>query len=148
MTSDKEKTLLRNLFVESLNECNTKIIGSVRDLFVQIDTEKGEVSLYDDTDEQIGSCVIYSWVEEKCDEPSQEMIEALRETVSRLEQRGFWENPMFVKPFSIELVEEDFSTIEELLFIDDDLLKIDDPLLEGLNEDLDKFLDNLLGDIK
>ena len=37
---------------------------------------------------------------------------------------------------------------EELLFIDDDVLRLDDPLLKDLDADLDDFLANLLADVK
>ena len=38
--------------------------------------------------------------------------------------------------------------IEELLFIDDDMLLLDDPLLKDLDTDLDNFLANLLADVE
>ena len=45
-----------------------------------------------------------------------------------------------MKPLSVSLTDEDFVVIEELLFIDDDVLRLDDPLLKDLDADLDDFL--------
>ena len=53
-----------------------------------------------------------------------------------------------VRPFSIELIRPDFSVIEDLLFLDEDLIKIEPPLLDGVGEELDRFLDELLEDLK
>ena len=53
-----------------------------------------------------------------------------------------------MKPFSISLTDEDFVVIEELLFIDDDMLLLDDPLLKDLDADLDNFLAKLLADVE
>ena len=53
-----------------------------------------------------------------------------------------------MKPFSISLTDEDFSVIEELLFLDDETLRLDDPLLKNLDADLDEFLSELLSDVK
>ncbi|MBF1395899.1 MAG: hypothetical protein HXN19_03200, partial [Porphyromonas sp.] len=52
------------------------------------------------------------------------------------------------RPFSIELIRPDFSVIEDLLFLDEDLIKIEPPLLDGVGEELDRFLDELLEDLK
>ena len=68
--------------------------------------------------------------------------------MTRLEQKGFWDRPCFVRPFSIELIRPDFSVIEDLLFLDEDLIKIEPPLLDGVGEELDRFLDELLEDLK
>ena len=53
-----------------------------------------------------------------------------------------------MNPLSVSLTVEDFVVIEELLFIDDDVLRLDDPLLKDLDADLDDFLANLLADVK
>ena len=36
----------------------------------------------------------------------------------------------------------------DLLFLDEDLIKIEPPLLDGVGEELDRFLDELLEDLK
>ena len=46
------------------------------------------------------------------------------------------------------LTQEDFTIIEELLFIDDELIQLDSALLENLDEELNNFLAELLPDIK
>ena len=62
--------------------------------------------------------------------------------------KNIFDVPRFMKPLSVSLTDEDFVVIEELLFIDDDMLRLDDPLLKDLDADLDDFLAKLLSDVE
>lgn len=146
MGGNKELQLLEGLFEELTAKTNPKRMERISDLFVRVSTTTGEVALYDDDDSLLASQVLFSWI---TNEPiSSEMIALLHQVVARLERHDYWTQESFVRPFSIELVGEDFSVIEHLLFVDDDLVQISRPLLEGLDEDLNKFLSNLLPDLK
>ena len=119
------------------------------DLFLLADCATGTLHLYDDEDKEISHVSVFAWAETGTEsEPSEVAIETLRELVTRLEQKGFWDRPCFARPFSIELIRPDFSVIEDLLFLDEDLIKIEPPLLDGVGEELDRFLDELLEDLK
>ncbi|SUB77021.1 hypothetical protein [Porphyromonas macacae] len=148
MNNEKEIALLRNLFQEIVKSKEDYLAVPMHDLFVQIDPENGAVNLYDDQDRLLGSCTLFNWAEKPSNEPTAEMKRTVRETVSTLEQKGFWENPLFLKPLSVELVDDEMNSIEQLLFLDDDLIILDEPLLKDLNRDLNKFMEELLGDIK
>jgi hypothetical protein len=56
------------------------------------------------------------------------------------------EQMSILKPFSFVLEQDDKETVEELYLVDDDTVIIDPDLMQGLDEDLDKFLENLLKD--
>lgn len=151
-TREKQLELITGLFCDLLRESNpNRLQVGLSDLFVQINPTTGEVSLFSDEDEPLGSCTIFSWAKGNDSDYQAVVAEALpilREAVAILEQRGWWQHNLFERPFSVELVSQDFETIEELLFLDDDLVKVTTPLLQGLNEDLDNFLADLLGDLK
>ena len=51
-----------------------------------------------------------------------------------------------LKPFSFVLEDDDKETIEELYLVDDETVIIDPDLMEGLDKDLNEFLENLLKD--
>ena len=72
----------------------------------------------------------------------------LKSALAALAAKQVFEKPCFLKPFSVSLTDEDFSTLEELLFIDDENLRLDDPLLKNLDAELDDFLEKLLSDVK
>lgn len=144
MSTNKEVQILERLF-RSLTDDNAteKLSTSITDLFVRINQENGEVALYGDDDELIVSTVIFSWVGKES-KYFEQASRKLREAIDRLDNEGFWEHELFERPFSIELVTEGFETIEELLFVDDELVKITTPLLENLDEELSMFIDKLL----
>ena len=76
-----------------------------------------------------------------------ELIALLRSVTTSLAARQAFDQPNISKPFSVSLVDDDFSIIEELLFLDDDTFRLDDPLLKDLDSDLDSFLNDLLADL-
>ena len=121
---------------------------AINDLFVQIDPATGEVELFNDKDEELHQVVIYDWIQKGRTEILAEMMQELRSVVKRLQAENFFDKDVFVRPFSLALTEEDFTVIEELLFIDDELIKLDSSLLENLDEDLNNFLADLLSDMK
>ena len=145
MTSpNKEIQVIQKLFRSLTDSIAPEHLRSgVTDIFVRINSESGELSLFGDDDEQISSTIIFSWVD-KGDKPTSEMRKVLRQAVSKLDAEGFWTHESFQRPFSVSLVDEDFSTIEELLFLDDELVQLTTPLLEGLDDELSRFIDELL----
>lgn len=158
MGTNKELQLLEQLFSELLKPENpNRLQRELSDLFVRINRQKGKVSLYGDEDELLASQTIFSWIEEgetkegeapKSSPLNPKITEALREVIARLEGKGFWDKPEFVRPFSVELVDESFTTLETLLFIDEELVQLSAPLLSGLDEELSDFLGKLLPELK
>lgn len=148
-TKEKRIQLISQLFLSLQEERNPKRLrSSLHDLFVRVDLEKGEVTLLNDEEESLASCVIFSWIAPELETPSDEMVELLREVVAGLERQGYWEHPLFEQPFAVVLVDKMFAQIENLLYLDEDMIQVTRPLLEGLNSDLDAFIEELLGDLK
>lgn len=148
-SNERELQLLRKHFLSLVSEESPIISRPLTDLFLLADCATGTLHLYDDEDKEISHVSVFAWAETGTEsEPSEVAIETLRELVTRLEQKGFWDRPCFARPFSIELIRPDFSVIEDLLFLDEDLIKIEPPLLDGVGEELDRFLDELLEDLK
>lgn len=147
--NDKVMKLLSELFLSLLDDKNPhKLQSGVHDIFVRIDLERGEVALIGEDEEVLASCVIFSWVTPDESKPTYGMVTALKEVVVSLEQKGYWENPVFEHPFSIVLIDGMFETIDSLLYLNDDTIQASNILLEGLERELDEFIINLLGDLK
>ena len=72
------------------------------------------------------------------------MIRCLKTVISSLEGKGYWDSELFERPFSVVLVNDAFESIDELLFLDDELIKVSLPLLENLDEELNSFINQLL----
>lgn len=142
-TSSKEIQVLERLFRGLTDESNNNSLASgLNDLFVRINIENGEVTLYGEDDELLCSTVIFSWVGKEQEFPK--MLQALHEVIKKLESDSYWKHDLFERPFSISLVNEAFETIEELLFVDDELIGLTTPLLANLDEDLSAFISELL----
>ena len=121
----------------------------VSDLFIQVDQETGEVQIFDDAENLLDKVVIFDWIN-KNEEESTFIIRittTLKSVLSLLSVKGAFEKKNISIPFAVSLTDEDFSVIEELLFIDEDITRVDDPLLQNLDEDLDLFLAKLLSDL-
>lgn len=122
----------------------------VSDLYIQADSESGELQIYDEEEMLIEKIVIFDWVNnsEEEDEFNKRVAASVKAVLTILSAKGLFEHPRFMKPLSISLTDEDFVEIEELLFLDDDMFRLDDPLLKDLDAELDDFLNKLLSDVK
>lgn len=148
-SNDRELQLLRKHFLSLVNDPSPLLQRPISDLFLVADCARGELLLFDDEDQELSRLPVFAWEGTgSADEPSELALETLREVIARLEQKGFWDGEYFARPFSILLARPDFSVIEELLFLDEELVRLDTPLLEGLDEELEAFLSDLLEDMK
>ena len=117
---------------------------------MQADAESGELQIYDDDEHLVEKIVIFNWVNSNEEENAfnKRVAASVKAVLTILSTKNIFDAPRFMKPLSVSLTDEDFVVIEELLFIDDDVLRLDDPLLKDLDADLDDFLANLLADVK
>ncbi|MDD2438312.1 MAG: hypothetical protein PHF41_12305 [Massilibacteroides sp.] len=147
----KVQEIIESTFTSALEKLNNDgSIHAISDLYVQADRESGDLSIYDDNESLIEKTIIFDWVDNK--QPEEVFLKhttaIIKSALVSLASKEAFEQPCIVKPFSVNLSDEDFAIIEELLFIDDEILRLDDPLLKDLDADLDDFLDKLLSDIE
>ena len=97
----------------------------------------GELQIYDDEEHLIEKIVIFDWVNSNEEENAfnKRVAASVKAVLRSCLPRIFFDVPRFMKPLSVSLTDEDFVVIEELLFIDDDMLRLDDPLLKDLDAD-------------
>lgn len=114
----------------------------VTDIHVRVSQESGEMMAFDDDDNEITRCVVEQWIGNNDEDfydgverIMQNAMNAASETVSNLG---------ILKPYSFVLENDEKETIGELYIADDDTVIIGKDLMEGLDSDLDSFLDNLL----
>ena len=145
------KSILETLFLSAIQKMTTDKNGNyISDIYVQADPENGELLIYDEGENLVDKTVIFDWVNNTEGEEvfNRRVADVLKSVLASLSAKNIFDNPRFIKPLSISLTDESFVVIEELLFLDDDMLRLDDPLLKDLDADLDKFLDELLTDVK
>lgn len=147
----KVHSLIEKAFTAAVDKLNRDPEGNyISDLYVQVDKDNGELQIYDDEERLIEKVTIFDWANSDLDEEAfmKQAIATLKAVLTILSTKKVFECPRLLRPLSASLTNESFIVIEELIFIDDDMLRLDDPLLKDLDEDLDKFLADLLSDVK
>lgn len=117
---------------------------TVTDIHLQPIQSSGELIIFDDDDDELVNIVIDEWSSYDGDNFNRDVERFLTNTLSRMKEKGLFENVSILMPYSFVLVDEDKETLSELLLVDDDTLLLNEELLKGLDEELDAFLKDLL----
>lgn len=116
----------------------------VTDIHLQPNQNSGELSVFDDEDEELINTTIEEWTTYEGDDFYENMERILTTLLCNMKNAGVFDKLTILKPFSFVLVDDEKETLAELLLIDDETLLVNDELLKGLDEELDAFLKNLL----
>lgn len=118
----------------------------VTDIHLQPISGSGELFIFDDNDEELSCAVIEEWLTYDSDAAVfyKDAERLLCTTLNRMKENGVFNHLPIIQPYSFVLIDEDKETITDLLLIDDDTLIVNEGLLKGLDEELDRFLKDLL----
>lgn len=116
----------------------------VTDIHLQPNQNSGELSIFDDEDEELANTSIEEWMTYEGDDFYENVERILSSLLCNMKNEGKFDKLTILKPFSFVLVDDDRETIAELLLMDDDTLLVNEELLKGLDEELDSFLKELL----
>ena len=114
------------------------------DIHLRVNQETGELLAFDDDDNEINRCVVEQWIDNKEDSFYEDVTSILRKSLER--SSNLIDNMSILKPYAFVLEDEDKENLGELYVVDDDTVIINPELMQGLDEDLDGFLANLLKD--
>lgn len=115
----------------------------ISDIYLQV-TVAGEFVVYDDNDQEFARATIAEWVDCQEDVLIKESQELLTKLLNKQNELGAFNQLPLLKPYSFVLVDEEKETIADLLLMDDDTMLLSEGLLQGLDEELDAFLKDLL----
>lgn len=147
----KIQSVLETTFTSAIGKLTADDSNSYHsDLYVQADPESGELQIYDEEERLLDKTIVFDWVGCPCEEDkfNKQVANTVKSVLTLLVAKNIFDSPHITKPFSVNLTDEDFVVIEELLFLDDEFLRADDPLLKDLDADLDDFLAKLLSDVE
>ena len=116
------------------------------DFYFQPLQEKGELLVFNDNDEEIAHISIPEWQSYTTDTFYEEVTAQLVAAIESSNTDGELERLAIWMPYSFVLVDEERETISDLLLVDDDTLLVKKGLMAGLNEELNKFIEELLAD--
>lgn len=112
------------------------------DIHLSISQDTGELLAFDDNDNEITRCVVSEWIDNKEPDFYDSAAEALRSVIESL--HASVDNMCILKPFSFVLEDDDRQHYSELYIVDSDIKIIGGDLMKGLDEDLDRFLSDLM----
>ena len=113
------------------------------DIHLQVKPTSGELLAFDDNDEELTRVVVEQWIEAKDDDFYEEAAAQLCNCLEEVRQ-SIVEPMSIMHPFSFVLMDEDGETLRDIYLVDDDTVILNKTLLEGLDEELDQFLRDLL----
>lgn len=114
------------------------------DIHLRVIQETGELTAFNDDDEEITRCIVEQWINNGDDNFYEEITPVLRKSLEK--NKTIVEGMSILKPFSFVLENDDKDSVAELYLVDDEMVIIDPDLMADLDDDLNAFLDNLLKD--
>ncbi|MBO5083878.1 MAG: hypothetical protein J6C18_03305 [Bacteroidaceae bacterium] len=106
--------------------------------------EEGALRVFNDNDEEIAVATVPEWADYVGEDFYREVEANLQNVIREVNAGGDLERLAVWMPYSFVLVDEERETIGDLLLVDDDTLLVTDSLLQGLDEDLNRFLEELM----
>jgi len=116
------------------------------DIHIRVSQDSGEMISFDDDDKEITRCVIEQWINNTDENFYQDVTNTLQSTLHKY--HDVIDDMGIMKPYSFVLENEEKENISELYVSDDDTVIIGGDLMANLNDDLNSFLTELLGDDK
>lgn len=116
------------------------------DIHIRVSQDSGEMISFDDDDNEITRCVVEQWINNTDENFYQDVTSTLQSTLHKF--RDVIDDMGIMKPYSFVLENEEKENISELYVSDDDTVIIGGDLMANLNDDLNSFLTELLGDDK
>lgn len=114
----------------------------VTDVHIRVSQDSGEMVAFDDDDKEITRCVVEQWIGNPDEDFYDNVERVLHNTIATCNILA--DNLGILKPYSFVLENDDKETVGELYIADDDTVIIGKDLMEGLDSDLNSFLDTLL----
>lgn len=111
------------------------------DIYLQVKQESGELLVFDDDDHELTRCVVEEWIGNSDEHFYDEVQPILITALTRLKE--VTEHVAVLKPYSYVLMGEDHETIADLYLVDDDTMMLSGDLMQGLEEDLEHFWQQL-----
>lgn len=112
------------------------------DIHLRVAQETGELTVFNDNDEEVTRCIVEQWINNSDDNFYEEITPVLRKSLEK--NKTIVEGMSILKPFSFVLENDDKESVAELYLVDDEMVIIDPDLMEDLDDDLNAFLENLL----
>lgn len=124
---------------------STGIPSVITDIHLQPDWTSGELAIWNDDDQKLGSVIVDEWVAANPENFYVGCEAILKKILNQLSGQGVLSSLSILKPYSFVLVDEEKETVAELLLVDEEeTVLLSGELLKGLDDELNAFLKDLL----
>lgn len=103
----------------------------VTDIHLQANQNSGELTIFDDEDEELANIAIEEWMTYDGDDFYENVERTLSNLLNNMKNGGDFDRLTILKPYSFVLVDDEKETVAELLLMDDDTLLVNEELLKG-----------------
>ena len=121
-----------NIALKNYQKLNLE--NSLSDLHIFFDEENDALTFFDDMENQLYSI---DWNET-------DIASSLKKALQEQNKDGIFNQEFIFKPFSVNLIDENFLINEELIFIDDENIQLDNSIWTALDKELDDFFSDLM----
>ncbi len=150
MNIDNFQAFLEHVIRKALAVQREKFAGdSITDLFLQPNPEEAQFVVLNDEREILNKVTVEEWGGEGIveEEEIRQVTSILKDIVSKLAQEGAFESLNLQKPFSVVMVNDDFESVADLYYLDDeDVVSLDEDLVKKVDEELGEFFKKLMAD--
>ena len=115
---------------------------SLTDIHLRGTQESGEMVAFDDEENEITRVVIEAWIDNKEDDFYESITTILRKRLEH--EHNLIDRMGILKPFNFVLENDEKENVAELYVADDDTVIMSGELMEGLDKDLDDFIEKLM----
>lgn len=117
----------------------------VTDIYLQPNMQSGELSIFNDDDEMLATATIEEWENANPEEFQSGCELVLKKVLNQLSSAGELASLPIMKPYSFVMVDAEKETLAELLIVDEEeTMFLSGELLQGLDDELNTFLKDLL----
>jgi hypothetical protein len=147
----KTQAVLEELFTKAINTLVNDVTGrSISEIKVQIDTNSGELQIYDDRETPVEKNIIFDWANRavKDDSSTRRQVGAIRTAFIELKRKKIFETPLISKPFNVFLTDENFLEIEKIFTVEDPEFGYEGRLMPNLERELNTFYKQLFAGVE
>lgn len=117
------------------------------DIIIRVFPHSGEIKFYDDDERELMRIVIEEWIHGSRDEYFYEKVTPIiRNAISQV-RKEVVDQMSLLRPYTFVMQDEDGDTLTDLYIVDDNETTIlSGSLMEGIDEDLEAFFNELMKD--
>jgi len=138
----KVQTIIEAVFAGAVDKLVKANCGQlIEALYVYLDMKTGEILVYDENENLLEKNIIFEWAEraEKGVRLYKQAVHFVRVVLASLKGRKIFDNPVFMRPFKVSVVDDGFNEIENVLTLEGADVIVEGRLMKNLEQDLKNF---------